>query len=260
MEMRNDGRSAHELRPLRVQYGWSRYADGSVLLEMGGTKVLVSVSLQAGVPSFLKGKGTGWLTAEYGLLPAATHVRSARDAGSNKRMSRSVEISRFIGRALRSVMRFDLLGERTVMIDCDVLQADGGTRVASVIGASMALRAAQSAWLRTNVLKVPVMTDDVVAVSVGWTDDGALLDITYREDSSVRADFNVVLTHSGKLIELQGAAETGLLSWDDFEAVRQCAIHGAQELALWAARQEELRQSGSCGSVDGLDFTSLHSL
>ncbi|MBA3954018.1 ribonuclease PH [Candidatus Dependentiae bacterium] len=227
---RVDQRSHDQLRPLRVSYDVFNYASGSTLFEMGNTKVLCAVTLQQGVPHFLRGKKSGWLTAEYSLLPASTPIRTVREVTANKRSGRTIEISRLIGRTLRSVVNLDALGEQTIFIDCDVLQADGGTRTACITGAYLALRAAVTRWVHKGILSHTILTDELAAISVGVTQESALLDLDFVEDSATEADFNFVLTKSGKIVELQGSAEQFPLTWDHYEEMRFLAIKGVQEL------------------------------
>src|SRR5579863_6169062 len=228
--IRNDKRTPDQLRPVSFSRGVFGFAPGSVLFEMGETKVLCSVSLQNGVPQFLRGKGTGWLTAEYALLPMATAQRTQRESSQASKNGRSVEIARFIGRCFRSIVDVSTIGERTIHIDCDVLQADGGTRTAAISGAFLALQMAQEHWLKSRVIVQPIIKDSIAAVSVGVVDDNVLLDLNYEEDSVATADFNFVITQSDKIVEMQGGAETAPLSWDVFERVRAMAQHGAQQL------------------------------
>ena len=223
-------RSHDQLRPLRVTYDIFSYAAGSTLFEMGNTKVLCAVTLQQGVPHFLRGKKSGWLTAEYSLLPASTPIRTVREVTANKRSGRTIEISRLIGRALRSVVNLELLAEQTIFIDCDVLQADGGTRTACITGAFLALKAAVERWLYQDILPQTILIDDLAAVSVGVTHESALLDLDFIEDSATEADFNFVLARSGKIIELQGSAERYPLTWGCYEDMRLLALKGVQEL------------------------------
>jgi ribonuclease PH len=228
--IRNDKRTPDQLRPVSFSRAVFGFAPGSVLFEMGETKVLCSVSLQNGVPPFLRGKGTGWLTAEYALLPMSTETRTQRESSQAGKNGRSVEIARFIGRCFRSIVDVSTLGERTITIDCDVLQADGGTRTAAISGAFLALQMAQEHWLKSRVIVQPIIKDSIAAVSVGVVDDNVLLDLNYEEDSVATADFNFVITQSDKIVEMQGGAETAPLAWDVFERVRAMAQHGAQQL------------------------------
>ena len=227
---RVNSRAFDEIRPLKITYDIFPYASGSVFFQIGDTKVLCSVTLQQGVPHFLRGKKRGWLTAEYALMPASTPVRTVREVTANKRNGRTVEISRLIGRVLRSVIDFDVLGEQTIFIDCDVLQADGGTRTACISGASLALKAAQSRWLSENIISCPFLKEDIAGISVGLTSKGILLDIDFIEDSSINADFNFVLTRSLKIVEIQGAAEREPFLWDDYEKMHLLAQKGIQDI------------------------------
>ncbi len=204
---RLDGRAADALRPVRITRQYTRYAEGSVLVEFGHTRVLCTASVEERVPSFLKGKGQGWLTAEYGMLPRATHTRGDREAARGKQSGRTQEIQRLIGRAMRSVFDLDALGERTVTLDCDVLQADGGTRTASITGAFVAAHDAVSSLLARGVIANNPVRDFVAAVSAGLKGGVGLLDLDYVEDSSCDTDMNVVMTGSGGIVEIQGTAE-----------------------------------------------------
>ncbi|MBL4587896.1 ribonuclease PH [Candidatus Babeliales bacterium] len=225
MKKRLDGRTSKEVRKLQVLHDPFGYADGSVLLSLGATKVLASVTLQTGVPFFLKGKGQGWLTAEYAMLPTATKQRSMRESVNMQKNGRSVEISRLIGRSLRSVVACDVLGEKTVYIDCDVLQADGSTRVASIIAASIALHRAQEKWIEKKKIKEPIIKDMLLAVSVGVTrENNILVDLNQIEDSQVIADFNFVLTVGKNIVEIQGTAEKRPLSPDQFDQMKDAAL------------------------------------
>ena len=224
------GRSSNQLRPMHITHETFGYADGAVLFHMGGTKVLCSVTLQNGVPPFLKGKRTGWLNAEYAMLPTATQQRTQRSSTLAQQNGRSVEIARLISRVLRTVVDLDTIGERTIVVDCDVLQADGGTRAAAITGASIALRKAQEYWLQNKMIAVPFLLDEVAAVSVGVAQDDCLLDIDFEEDSMIDADFNVILTKSNKIIEIQGTAEKAPVSWQTFEGIKQLACEGVQQI------------------------------
>ena len=228
--VRNDGRTPDQLRPVSFSRGIYEYAAGSILFEMGKTKVLCAVSLQPGVPQFLRGKGTGWLTAEYALLPTSTTTRTQREASSGRKDGRSVEIARFIGRCFRSAVDLSELGERTITIDCDVLQADGGTRTAAITGSFMALVMAQEKWLQNRIISKPVIIENITAVSVGVVRENVFLDLNYDEDSAAVADFNFVITQSNKIVEMQGGAESSPLSWDMFEKVRMTACRGTEQL------------------------------
>lgn len=227
---RNDGRMPDQIRSIKFTPNFIEYAAGSVLIELGKTKVLCAVSLNSGVPPFLKGQGTGWLTAEYAMLPAATHQRTQRDANVTKRPGRTVEISRLIGRVFRSAVSLDVIGERTVTIDCDVIQADGGTRTAAIIGVSYALNLAQAAWQREGWLKSNFVTAEVAAISVGIVQNQIVLDLDCFEDNQAQVDFNFILTRAGQLIEVQGTAEQSPIDWADFEQMRAIAQLGIQQI------------------------------
>src|SRR5690348_11629915 len=200
--MRPSGRKADQLRPVRIQRNYTRHAEGSVLVEFGDTKVLCTASVEAKVPGFLRGQGRGWVTAEYGMLPRATHTRGDREAARGKQSGRTQEIQRLIGRALRSVVDLSALGEHTVHIDCCVLQADGGTRTASITGAFVAVHDALT-WMKGKgmIAALPVR-DFVAAVSVGIVGGEALLDLDYPEDSACQTDMNVVMTGAGRFVEV----------------------------------------------------------
>lgn len=246
---RIEDRAPDELRHLKVTYNIFSYAAGSVLFEMGKTKVLCAVTLQNGVPHFLRGKRRGWLTAEYSLLPAATPVRTVREVTANKRNGRTIEISRFIGRTLRSVANLQVFGEQTIFVDCDVLQADGGTRSACVTGAFLALKAAQAIWKERGVIPYPFLKDDLVSISVGINSQGAFLDMNFAEDSTIDADFNFVLTRSGGVVEIQGAADKGPLKWEDYEKMKLLAEKGAGDLFEFFDMNSYMPYSGDRSST-----------
>ncbi len=241
MSSRPSGRRADQMRPLRITRNYTKHAEGSVLIEAGDTKVLCTASVEEGVPSFLKGKGQGWLTAEYGMLPRATNTRTRREAADGRQSGRTQEIQRLIGRSLRAVTDLARLGERTVKIDCDVLQADGGTRCASITGACVALYDA-IAWCKAHGLGTgEPLTDFVAAVSVGIVGGVPVLDLDYAEDSRCDTDMNVVMTGSGGFVELQGTAEGAPFTRDEMDALVAlaergiCELIAAQEAALGAA-------------------------
>ena len=227
---RNDGRSFNELRPLKIQYNVFGYAACSVLFELGNTKVQCSVTLQEGVPPFLRNQGVGWLTAEYFMLPTATATRTQRDSTLPKPNGRSVEISRLIGRALRSIVDLKKLGEKTIVIDCDVLQADGGTRTACISGASVALEHAIAQWTLNKQIPQGVLREGIAAISAGVWKGAVVLDPDFAEDSDIDSDFNFVLTRSGNIVELQGTAEKSVVSWVQFNEMQQYAVHGISQL------------------------------
>ena len=204
---RPDGRRPDALRPLTFETGAARHAEGSALISLGDTRVLCAASVEDRVPSFLKGTGSGWVTAEYGMLPRATHTRSAREAALGKQGGRTLEIQRLIGRSLRSVVELRGLGEKTITVDCDVLQADGGTRCAGITGACVALAMALAGLLRGGTIRRWPMRETVAGISVGICAGQPVLDLAYAEDSEADVDFNVVGTASGAFVELQGTAE-----------------------------------------------------
>jgi ribonuclease PH len=230
MLKRSDGRLYNQLRPVKIITDMFGYATASILFEIGNTKLLCSVTMQTTVPPFLKGKKTGWLNAEYAMLPTATQQRTQRTSAACKQQGRSVEISRFISRSLRAVVQLDTLGERTITVDCDVLQADGGTRAAAITGSCIALSIAQERWLQNRVIERPFLKDEVAAISVGMMQGQPLLDLNCAEDTMIDNDFNFVVTKSGAVVEIQGAVERALLSWKDFDALKELAINGINEL------------------------------
>jgi ribonuclease PH len=204
---RADKRAANALRPVRITRSYTRYAEGSVLIEVGETKVLCNASVEERVPSHKKGSGEGWVTAEYGMLPRATHTRGDREAARGKQSGRTQEIQRLIGRSLRAVTDLKALGERTIHLDCDVIQADGGTRCAAITGAYVALRDACDGLFKAGKIATWPLRGAVAAISVGIVDGHVLLDLDYNEDSSCDTDMNLVMTQAGTIIELQGTAE-----------------------------------------------------
>ena len=236
--MRPSGRAADEMRPIRITRGFTRHAEGSVLVEFGDTRVLVTASVEDGVPSFLRGKGEGWVTAEYGMLPRATHTRSAREAARGKQSGRTLEIQRLIGRSLRAVVDMRALGERTVTLDCDVLQADGGTRTASITGAYVALADAMDALMRRRAIASSPLHGQVAAVSVGIVDGVPVVDLDYVEDSSAETDMNVVMNNGGGFIEVQGTAEGHAFRRHELDELLNLAAGACEQ--LFAAQTEAL--------------------
>jgi len=236
--VRPSGRAPDELRPVRITRGFTRHAEGSVLVEFGDTRVLVTASVEEGVPSFLRGKGEGWVTAEYGMLPRATHTRSAREAARGKQSGRTLEIQRLIGRSLRAVVDMRALGERTVTLDCDVLQADGGTRTAAITGAYVALADAMDALVRRRALPASPLHGQVAAVSVGIVDGAPVVDLDYVEDSSAETDMNVVMNNGGGFIEVQGTAEGHAFRRHELDELLNLAAAACQR--LFAAQAETL--------------------
>ena len=229
---RTDGRTADQLRPITIERGWSAQAEGSALISFGGTKVLCTASFTHGVPRWLTGKGTGWVTAEYSMLPRATNTRNDRESVKGRIGGRTHEISRLIGRALRSVVDTKSLGENTIVIDCDVLQADGGTRTAAITGAYVALADAIE-WGRAKKFvpqKAQVLRDSVAAVSVGVVDGAPLLDLAYVEDVRAETDMNVVVTGRGLFVEVQGTAEGAPFDKRELDAMLELAVNGCGEL------------------------------
>ena len=204
---RIDGRAYDELRPVKITRGFTSFARGSALMELGNTKVLCTASVDMKVPDFLKGQGKGWVTAEYGMLPGSTHQRKLREIREGRTDGRSQEIQRLIGRSLRSIIDMELLGENTIWLDCDVLQADGGTRTAAISGAFIALSDAVQSMLKEGILVKDPIKDYLAAVSVGRVKGEALLDLSYPEDSRAEVDLNVIMTAKGELVEVQGTAE-----------------------------------------------------
>ena len=231
MPTRHDGRAPHQLREVRITRSWLDHAEGSVLVEFGATRVLVAASVTEGVPRWRKGSGLGWVTSEYAMLPRSTHTRSDRESVRGKIGGRTHEISRLIGRSLRAVIDYKALGENTIVLDCDVLQADGGTRTASITGAYVALVDAVN-WLRERgALAGEPLLDSVAAVSVGVVDGTPVLDLDYPEDSSAEVDLNVVATGSGKVVEVQGTAEGEPFDRDVLNQLLDLGLAGCADLS-----------------------------
>jgi len=228
--MRPSGRKPDELRPVRITRAYTRHAEGSVLIEAGDTRVLCTASIDEKVPPFLKGQGRGWLTAEYGMLPRSTNTRMQREAAAGKQSGRTQEIQRLIGRSLRAVASLAALGERTIQIDCDVLQADGGTRTASITGAFVALHDAVRYLIDKGAIAVWPLVDFVAAVSVGVYEGLPVLDLDYAEDSASDTDMNVVMTGNGGLVEVQGTAEGKPFSRAELDAMVDLASSGVRQL------------------------------
>jgi ribonuclease PH len=230
MHVRREQRANDALRPVRFTRAFTRHAEGSVLTEFGDTRVLCTASIEDGVPGFLRGKGKGWITAEYGMLPRATHTRAAREAARGKQTGRTQEIQRLIGRALRAVVDLGALGERTVTFDCDVLQADGGTRTAAITGSYVALVDACNVLVARRALAVSPLHGQVAAVSVGIVGGQPLLDLDYVEDSGAETDMNVVMNDAGGFIEVQGTAEGHAFRRHELDALLNLAATGIGEL------------------------------
>jgi ribonuclease PH len=230
--LRPSERAFDQLRTVTLETGVSRYAEGSCLASFGHTKVLVTASVEESVPPFLKGKGQGWVTAEYGMLPRATHTRGRREAAAGKQTGRTQEIQRLIGRSLRAVVDLKALGERQIVVDCDVIQADGGTRTTAVTGAWVAVKVACDYLLAEGLLKRSPILDQVAAVSCGVYNGVPVLDLDYEEDSSAEADSNFVLTGSGDIVEIQATGEKRGFTQAEFEALFSLARKGIEELGV----------------------------
>ncbi|HEY4743318.1 MAG TPA: ribonuclease PH [Desulfuromonadaceae bacterium] len=236
---RNDGRDQNALRPVTIVRNFTKHAEGSVLVEFGDTRVICTASVEETVPPFLKGKGTGWVTAEYSMLPRATHTRSPREAAKGKQGGRTLEIQRLIGRSLRAVTDMGALGERTIYVDCDVIQADGGTRTASITGAYVALADALATLRNRGGLAAIPLKEAVAAVSVGVVAGEVLLDLNYQEDSAAEVDMNFVMTSSGRFVEVQGTAEAEPFTIGQMDAMRSLAMEGIH--TLFKVQEEALR-------------------
>jgi ribonuclease PH len=234
---RNDGRAANELRPVKITPGFLPYAEGSVLIEMGQTRVICSASVDERLPPFLRNSGQGWITAEYSMLPRATQQRTARATGRGGPSGRTHEIQRLIGRSIRAAANMRLLGERTITLDCDVLQADGGTRTAAITGAYVAFALAVNRLLVAGKIQRNIITNEVAAISVGVVENTPLLDLKYDEDSRAEVDMNVVCTGDGRFIEVQGTAEREPFSREQMDSLLALATQG---LASLIAQQREV--------------------
>ncbi len=228
--MRPSGRTAQQIRPVTITRNFTKHAEGSVLIEFGDTKVLCNATVESGVPRFLKGQGQGWVTAEYSMLPRSTHTRSQREAARGKQGGRTMEIQRLIARSLRACIDLKALGENTITLDCDVLQADGGTRTASITGACVALVDALNYMRANKMVKVNPLKEMVAAISVGIVDGDAVSDLEYIEDSQAETDMNVVMTEAGKFIEIQGTAEGEAFSYDEMQSLVDIARVSIKEL------------------------------
>ena len=227
---RADGRSPDELRPIRVTPDFMSYAEGSCLVEMGSTKVICTATLESSVPRWLVGRGRGWVTAEYSMLPRSSPQRIPREVGRGRPSGRTQEIQRLIGRSLRAIIDLEGLGERSMVVDCDVMRADGGTRTASISGAYVALAQAVAGLVRDGVLSDSVLIDSVAAVSVGIVDGIACLDLDYAEDSAAQVDMNVVMTGGGRLVKVQGTAEHGSFDRSELDALLDLATSGVERI------------------------------
>jgi len=227
---RHDGRGPDQLRPVSIEPNYLENAEGSALVRFGNTWVICTVSLEDRVPQFLRGSGSGWVTAEYGMLPRSTNTRTEREAARGRQSGRSQEIQRLIGRSLRSVTKLDLLGERSFIVDCDVIRADGGTRTAAITGSCVALAQALHRLVKDGVVSALPMSGLVGAVSVGVVEGAALLDLDYVEDSSAEVDFNVVMTDAGHFVEVQGTAEGAAFERSMMDRLVDLAAAGIQQL------------------------------
>ena len=239
--MRPSGRAPNQLREIRFTRHFTRHAEGSVLVEFGDTKVLCTATIENGVPHFLRNSGSGWITAEYGMLPRSTHTRSAREAARGKQTGRTHEIQRLIGRSLRAIVDMKALGERTVTLDCDVLQADGGTRTAAITGSYVALADAVTTLLKRGDLSRNPLHGEVAAVSVGIVGGVAVLDLDYAEDSQAETDMNVVMNAGGAFVEVQGTAEGHAFRRNELDGLLDLAAAGITELL---ARQQQALDAG----------------
>jgi ribonuclease PH len=228
--MRLDGRKPRQLRPLTITPSYIKTADGSVLIEIGDTKVICTAKLEDRAPQFLRNTGKGWITAEYGMLPGSSQARIGRESSRGKIGGRTHEIQRLIGRSLRAIANLKNLGERTVWIDCDVIQADGGTRTASITGAYVALVEAVRVWLKGGIITSDPIEDSVAAVSIGVVDGKVLLDLSYQEDSHAEVDMNFVMTGSGRFVEVQGTAESAPFTKKQMERMADIAQDGIREI------------------------------
>jgi ribonuclease PH len=240
--MRPSGRAANQLRPVKITRNYTKHAEGSVLVEFGDTKVICTASAETGVPGFLRGKGEGWVTAEYGMLPRSTGSRMGREAARGKQGGRTVEIQRLIGRSLRAAVDMKKLGENTIVIDCDVIQADGGTRTASITGACVALVDAINALRRKGAIKEDPLKHLIAAVSVGIYKGEPVLDLDYAEDSNAETDLNVIMTAQGGFVEVQGTAEQEPFSANELAEMLKLAEQGVASLA--ELQQAALAQDG----------------
>ncbi|USG64177.1 ribonuclease PH [Brevibacillus ruminantium] len=236
--MRHDGRSHDQLRPVKITRNYIKHAEGSCLIEVGDTKVICTATLEDRVPPFMRGGGKGWITAEYAMLPRATETRNPRESSKGKVAGRTMEIQRLIGRALRSVVHLEAMGERTIWIDCDVIQADGGTRTASITGAYVAMVEAMDKLVKNGTWKQLPLHDLLAATSVGIIEGETMLDLNYKEDSSATVDMNVVMTGQGKFVELQGTGEEAPFSVDQLQEMLTLAKKGIDQ--LFVAQKESL--------------------
>ena len=240
--MRPSGRNPNELRKIALTCHYTRHAEGSVLVEFGDTRVICTASIEDRVPPFLKGKGSGWITAEYGMLPRSTHERMGREAARGKQGGRTLEIQRLIGRSLRAALNLEALGERTITLDCDVIQADGGTRTASITGSFVALSLAVHRLLKNKKLKTNPLHGQIASVSVGIYKGVPILDLDYKEDSEAETDMNVVMNDAGAYVEIQGTAEGHAFRREELDAM--LALAGAGINDLMVHQREALEAAG----------------
>lgn len=255
-------RAYDSLRQLCVTYDIFDHADGSLLFEMGNTKVMCAVTMQPGVPQFMRGEKSGWLTAEYAMLPASTRPRTQRDGQGNRLNQRNIEISRIIGRTLRTMCDLGMLGEYTIVVDCDVLQADAGTRAACISAAAVALQRAEEVWLRKNIIQHSIIKKSLVAVAVGLMHSFPILDPDYAEEMLMDADLNFILDDEGSIVEIQGGAEKNSFSWDQLTAMYAMALRGTQEiLAFFGSRKKHASpvENMKPSNGDRVPFFSLQS-
>lgn len=229
-QARANGRALDQIRDINFFVDALGYASASVLFSQGNTKVLASVTIQQGLPHFLKGQPVGWLSAEYAMLPCATHQRNNREASQIQRNARSVEISRLIGRCLRTCVNLSALREKTITVDCDVLQADGGTRVACITAASLALEIAAKRWFNEKITETNIFKQGIAGISVGLVKNNLVADLDFQEDSSADADFNFIITKDQRLVEIQGTSEKTPLAWEQFDAAKALAEEGAKKI------------------------------
>ena len=239
--IRQNGRAPTELRAVRMTPGYTMYAEGSVLIEVGNTRIVCTATIEDRIPAFLKGRGVGWVTAEYAMLPRATETRTQRETGRGGPSGRTQEIQRLIGRSLRSIIDMSAVGERTVTVDCDVIQADGGTRTASITGGFVAIALALNKLMEEGKLERPMLRDYVAAVSVGIVGECVLLDLDYGEDSAAEVDMNIVRTGDGRFVEIQGTAETEAFSRLQMNEMLEAAETGVERLI--AIQQETIVQA-----------------
>ena len=245
---RIDGRQRDQIRPVKITRDFITHAEGSVLIEMGGTKVICTASVEEKVPPFLRDKGRGWVTAEYAMLPRATHDRTPREAVKGKQGGRTLEIQRLVGRALRAIIDTTGMGERTIWIDCDVIQADGGTRTASITGAFVALADALAVLKRRNLIKKRPLLDYLAAISVGKVGGDVMVDLAYTEDSSAEVDMNLVMTGRGRYVEVQGTAEQKPFDKKDLDEFLGFGWKGIQELVAHAKELDRRTRMSNCSS------------